>query len=419
MPYLLVPPVACRACGKGNFPRLCALLVVFLLGVFLLGAASAYAQVTTPPAAASPTPAPRTKMDDGMHEMATDSRMKGLSQQQQTDLIEFVVGNMLFVGFHELGHGIIHELGLPVLGKEEDAADSFATIAMININTNFSNRVLVQAARGWFLMDRRDRKQGDMLAFYDEHGLDKQRAYQIVCFLVGWDEDRFKELADWVKMPAARQDSCAGDYSNAEFSWKAELKSHRRAPDQPKSKVDTDYGAATGKLEVYTRSLRAIGYLETIAGYAADLVVWPRPISIVLKTCGESNAEWTPGGHRELLCYELAEEFLELYRGYTEVANPGGKMPTNELLARNIRKLRVLHSMSMEHLATGSGFDKTWLNRMEHGQENASVAQLEQLAKALRVETAELFKQEEAREKQVTQPTQATQATPAKPRTRK
>ncbi len=415
MSYPMVPLVAYRVYGKGNFLRLCALLVVLLLG-----AAPAYSQTATPPtatapAATTPPPAPKAKMDDGMQEMSTDSRMKGLSHQQQMDMIEFVVGNMLFVGFHELGHGIIHELGLPVLGKEEDAADSFATIALININTNFSNRVLVQAARGWFLMDRRDRKQGDMLAFYDEHGLDKQRAYQIVCFLVGWNEDRFKELADWVKMPPARQDSCAGDYSNAEFSWNAELKSHRRAPDQPKSKIDIDYGAATGKLEVYARSLRAIGYLETIAGYASDFV-WPRSISIVLQSCGESNAEWSPGAHKELLCYEMAEEFLELYRGYTEVAKPGAKMLANELLARNIRKLRGLHSMSMEHLAAGSGFDKNWLNRMEHGQENASVAQLEQLAKALRVETAELFKQEDAQTKQATQATPATQA---KRRTRK
>jgi transcriptional regulator with XRE-family HTH domain len=94
-------------------------------------------------------------------------------------------------------------------------------------------------------------------------------------------------------------------------------------------------------------------------------------------------------------------------------------MPTNELLARNIRKLRGLHSMSMENLAAGSGIDKTWLNRMEHGQENASVGQLEQLAKALRVETAELFKQEDAKATQATQATQAPQATQSKRRSRK
>jgi transcriptional regulator with XRE-family HTH domain len=66
--------------------------------------------------------------------------------------------------------------------------------------------------------------------------------------------------------------------------------------------------------------------------------------------------------------------------------------------------------MSQEGLASDSGMDQAWVNRVERGQENASVAQLEQLARALKVETAELFKQEDA---------QAAQATPAKRRSRK
>jgi hypothetical protein len=403
MSYPSSAPAAPRDDRTVHFRRISALFIIFLLGIFLFGSASVYSQTPAPRPQAH-----RAKMDDGVRELGTDSRLKSMSQQQQMDLIEFVAGNMLFVGFHELGHGIIHELGLPVLGREEDAADAFATIAMINMNTDFSNRVLVQAARGWFLMDRRDRKDGDALAFYDEHGLDKQRAYQIVCLMVGWDEDKFKELADWVKMPESRQDSCAGDYSNAQFSWNAVLKPFRRAPDQPKSKVDFDYGPAKGTLDTFARSFRAIGYLETLAGYAADLVVWPRPISIVMQTCGESNAQWSPGEHKEMLCYEMAEEFLQLYRGFSE--DKKGKMATNELLARNILRLRSLHTMSQQSLASGSGMDQSWVNRVEHGQENASVAQLEQLAHALRVETAELFKTEDA---------QAAKAPQAKGRSRK
>jgi hypothetical protein len=205
-------PTASRDHAMGRFRRVCALLVALLLG-----AAPALSQ--TPPAQA---PAPRTKMDDGVRELSSDPRLKSMSRQQQRDLIEFVTGNMLFVGFHELGHAVIQELGLPVLGREEDAADSFATLALLKIGTGFSYNVLVQAARGWFLMDRRDRKEGDMLEFYDAHGLDKQRAYEIVCLMVGSNEDQFKELADWVQMPASRQDTCAGDYSNAQFSWNAE-----------------------------------------------------------------------------------------------------------------------------------------------------------------------------------------------------
>jgi len=317
-----------------------------------------------------------------------------------------VTGNMLFVGFHELGHAVIQELGLPVLGREEDAADSFATLALLKIGTDFSDNVLVQAARGWFLMDRRDRKEGDALEFYDAHGLDKQRAYEIVCLMVGANEDRFKELADWVQMPAARQDACAGDFSNAQFSWKAELKPHLRAPDQPKSNIDVVYEPVAGKLEVYARSFRAIGFLETVAGYAADLVVWPHPISVVMRSCGDANAEWKIAVRQVILCYELAEDFVALYRGYTENRKASGRMPANELLARNIRRLRFQHSMSQDNLAADSGIDKSWLNRMERGQENASVAQLDQLARALKVETAELFKQEDAQAAQATGPAQ-------------
>jgi DNA-binding Xre family transcriptional regulator len=339
---------------------------------------------------------PSAKMDDGARQLGTDARVKGMSQQQQMDLIEFVVGNMLFVGFHELGHAVIHELGLPVLGREEDAADSFATLAMINIGTEFSNRVLVQAARGWFLMDRRDRKEGEKLSFYDEHGLDQQRAYEIVCLMVGWNEDRFKELADFVHMPQERQDSCGGDYSNAEYSWNAELKPFRRAPDAPKSKIDVNYGEAKGKLEVYARSLRTIGYLETIAAYGAELIVWPRPISIVLQTCGDSNAQWSPVTHSEMLCYELAEEFFQLYRGYSG-DDKAAKTSMNELLGHNVQKLRALQSKSQQDLASDAGMDQNWVKRMENGEENATVAQLQKLAKALNVDASELFKREDAK----------------------
>jgi DNA-binding XRE family transcriptional regulator len=372
--------------GMGAFRRVCALLVVLICA-----AVPAFAQ----PAPSSP-PAPRGKMDAGARELGTDQRLKGMSQAQQMDMVEFVVGNMLFVGFHELGHAVIHELGLPVLGREEDAADSFATIAMINIGTDFSTRVLVQAARGWFLMDRRDRKEGDKLEFYDEHGLDQQRAYEIVCLMVGWNEDKFKELADWVHVPPERQDSCAGDYSNAEYSWNTVLKPHRRTPDQPKSKIDIDYGTAKGKLEVYERSLRAIGYLETIAGYAAELIVWPRPISIVVQECGDANAQWSPVTKSEMLCYELADDFFELYRKYGADGRLA-KATMNELLGKNIARLRALQNKSQQNLASGAGVNQNWVARMENGEENVTVAQLEKLAKALNVETAELFKREDAR----------------------
>jgi DNA-binding XRE family transcriptional regulator len=415
----------------GGLRRIAALLIVSMCAATPAFAQPAPPSQTTPSqtkpsqtapsqtapssAAPSPAPAPSGKMSAGVRELGADQRLKGMSQAQQMDMVEFVAGNMLFVGFHELGHALIHELGLPVLGREEDAADSFAAIAMINIGTDFSTRVLVQAARGWFLTDRRDRKDGEKLEFYDEHGLDQQRAYQIVCFMVGWNEDKFKELADWVHMPPERQDSCAGDYSNAEYSWNTVLKPFRRAPDQPKSKIDIDYGKAKGKLEVYERSLRAIGYLETIAGYAAELIVWPRPISIVLQECGDSNAQWSPVSKSEILCYELADEFFELYRKYGADGRLA-KATMNELLGKNIARLRALQSKSQQNLAADAGMNQNWVVRMENGEENVTISQLDKLAKALNVETAELFKREGAK---AAQPATTPQPAAASKRSRK
>jgi hypothetical protein len=40
---------------------------------------------------------------------------------------EFILGNVVFVLFHEFGHALVSELELPVLGREEDAVDRFAT----------------------------------------------------------------------------------------------------------------------------------------------------------------------------------------------------------------------------------------------------------------------------------------------------
>jgi Putative metallopeptidase len=125
----------------------------------------------------------QARIDAAARKLAENPRYKNVSPEFLQHLSEFVAGSMLFVLLHELGHTAITEMGLPVLGKMEDAADSFAAVRLIKVGSAFSNRVLTKAAEGWFLADRRDRKTGDKVPYYDEHGLNQQRAYQIVCYM--------------------------------------------------------------------------------------------------------------------------------------------------------------------------------------------------------------------------------------------
>jgi Putative metallopeptidase len=235
----------------------CSLKAVAVLVALVLGAGPVFGQAV------------RTPYSERI-DMSADTRLDRALPQRSKDMAEFVVGNMLFVLLHEMAHVHVTEMGLPVLGREEDAADLFATLALLKMGSAFSHGVLIQAAKGWFLSAERDERQGNRLAFHDEHGLDRQRAYQIVCLMVGSDPEKFGELADLVKMPDERQGTCQGDYSNASYSWDLVLKSHRRTADQPKIDIKTVYGEDKSGFEVNARSFRSLRLLERVAERAAE-----------------------------------------------------------------------------------------------------------------------------------------------------
>jgi hypothetical protein len=219
-------------------------------------------------------------------------------------LVEFVIGNMLFVSAHELGHGVLAELELPNLGHDEDAADNFAIRTALQVGSSFSDRVLVEATKGWYLADLRDKKTGEKPEYYGAHAMNLQRAYQIVCMMVGSNPEKFKELAEITKLPEERQQSCKTDFTFMALSWETLLKPHLRSPDQPKQKVELIYGEGEGKLGAYAQTLA-----EFVERYN-----WPRPFVMEMVSCGEVGASWR--SRKLKLCYEMAQEFAELYRDY-------------------------------------------------------------------------------------------------------
>jgi hypothetical protein len=230
---------------------------------------------------------------------------------------------MLFVLLHELAHATTTQMGLPILGKKEDAADAYAVTRLIKLGSGFSDRVLVAAGKGFFLSGRRDEKTGDSVPYYDEHGLDQQRGYDVVCLMVGTGQDKYKALADETNLPKERQKTCAGDFNDASGSWDMVLKPHLRAPDQERTKIDVVYGDAKGPLEAGAKALRSIKLLETVADRISDALVWPAPFTLEMQSCGFPNAQWVPDTHKLTLCYELAADFADLYRDF-------GNPPTNK-----------------------------------------------------------------------------------------
>jgi hypothetical protein len=259
-------------------------------------------------------------------------RVKGLPAEKIRATTEFVLGNTLFALLHETAHGLIADMGLPVLGREEDAADAFATVAMLQMKTEFTHRVLVNAAKSWMILDRRTKDAGEPVVFYDAHGLDLQRAYNIICLMVGSDPDQFDDLAAEVNMPEDRRGTCQGDYSNASWSWNKALAPFLLTPRQERPRYEAVYGKAEGSLDIFEQSFRAAGLLERVAFHAASYA-WHKPFAIEAKTCGESGANWDIREHKTFLCYELSDEFVQLYKQHgeeplTALSPPAGYRPS-------------------------------------------------------------------------------------------
>jgi len=128
-----------------------------------------------------------------------------------------VSGTVVFALMHELGHALIDVLSLPTTGREEDAVDQLATILLLQQGATGDS--LAFGAVGWFALKARS-SELDNLAFADDHGLDQQRVYNIICWIYGKEPDRYPEIVTDNLLPEHRRDKCPEEYRRVAESWR-------------------------------------------------------------------------------------------------------------------------------------------------------------------------------------------------------
>jgi Putative metallopeptidase len=263
------------------------------------------------------------KLDAAVSALDRYPRFKGLSPEHRELIAEFMAGNTLFVMLHELSHAATSQMQLTALDRKEDAADSFAVMELAKIAPALSDRVLEQAAKGWYVSDQRTQDNGNTVPYFDDHGIDRERAATIACLMVGAGAGKFPRLVAETKLPQERRDGCRAEYETAVKGWGGALKPRLRSPDQPKTKIDVVYGDAKGKVEPIAQAFRSMGLLEAVAAELSDTYVWPAPFTIAMESCGYPSAQWLPRVRKLGICYELAADFGEFYRTYGDRPSRG------------------------------------------------------------------------------------------------
>ncbi|HLO75384.1 MAG TPA: DUF4344 domain-containing metallopeptidase [Magnetospirillum sp.] len=233
---------------------------------------------------------------------------------QNDEAKSFIVGNTVFTLYHELGHALVHELDLPVLGREEDAVDNLATILMIPDDDQPELlEPLLGAARGWMLAHQMQQQEGEEMAFWDEHGLDMQRYYSIVCLLYGSDPDSFEELADAAELPDYRRESCSGNYEQVVQSWATVLDPYFAEDNKGGAKVNVRFAAPPRNYRHLAQILKESHVVTDIAKEIQTSFKLPRQLTVKVDTCdGDANAFFDPEDHSVTVCYELVEMFADM-----------------------------------------------------------------------------------------------------------
>ena len=142
---------------------------------------------------------------------------KAKYQQSGVSIDEASQDALLHTLFHELAHALINIYELPVVGKEEDAADSLATFLLIELFED-GQEIAISAA-DLFDLESTDRDVLDDEDFWGEHSLDEQRFFATLCHVYGSAPDQYDSLIEVGYLSEDHKERCIEEYEQLTFSW--------------------------------------------------------------------------------------------------------------------------------------------------------------------------------------------------------
>jgi len=135
---------------------------------------------------------------------------------------ELSTGAQEFILLHELGHALIHIQQLPVVGREEDAADQFAVHYSLGRESGGLVRVLA-AAEFFGAMSDRSGFVSDREAA-GEHATPRQRMFNLRCWAYGASPSRLEWVVTDGLLPESRAARCPTEVAALDRAWSALLR---------------------------------------------------------------------------------------------------------------------------------------------------------------------------------------------------
>ena len=139
--------------------------------------------------------------------------------------VDALVGPFVDTVLHEFAHALFDYIDIPVLGREEDAADQVAAYTYLQLSKEEARRLIMGTVYA-YLMEVKDTDPPDMAEFADEHSTSEQRAINLICIAYGSDPKLFGDLPGLGGLPQERVEICEEEYELIEFAYKELIGPH-------------------------------------------------------------------------------------------------------------------------------------------------------------------------------------------------
>lgn len=147
-------------------------------------------------------------------------------EHSEKDLEEAVLGSTAWTFYHEMGHALIDIYKIAHTGKEEDAADELSTFILIN-GGDEGEKAALDGAEDFYREASEDKDLSEE-EFADSHSLDKQRFYNVVCWVYGANTEKYAYLVEGKDpiLPQGRAELCSDEYQRIAKAWQNLLGPH-------------------------------------------------------------------------------------------------------------------------------------------------------------------------------------------------
>ncbi|MDW6023719.1 DUF4344 domain-containing metallopeptidase [Mesorhizobium sp. BAC0120] len=132
--------------------------------------------------------------------------------------IDALEGPLFDTCLHEAAHALFDMLEVPVLGREEDAADQLSSFIILQLGKEEARRVIGGVAYA-FKTEAAAKAPPTMTEFAGVHGTPAQRAYNVLCIAYGADHEFFGYIVDDGYLPKKRAEECEFEYEQVAYAY--------------------------------------------------------------------------------------------------------------------------------------------------------------------------------------------------------